>query len=170
MKINKYNQGGRTAMYDMLRKYLLGGRLNATKVTPATKKKIRLKKRAERKGIDTAGMQADETGGRFVTQTTRNAEGDDRTREVYNPIKKDRLENRALDRVRKTGRRFLDDPQATGSASSKSVSGEASPDATKGQIRRADRTVDQYNKELAKQGRDRTRTYKPGRGRKYRNE
>ena len=27
MKINKYNQGGRTAMYDMLRKYMEGGKM-----------------------------------------------------------------------------------------------------------------------------------------------
>lgn len=155
-------------MYDMLSKYLSGGKLDIVKASAATKKKRRLKKRAERKGIDTAGMDATEVGGRNVTSSTRNPEGSDKRREVYNPIKKARLEDRALDRVRETGRRFLDTPQAAGSASRKRVSGEASPDATKGQIRRADRTVAQYEKELAKQGRDRNRTVKPIKGKKRR--
>ena len=168
MKTKKYNKGGKAALYDMVNKYAKGGKLDLVKATAATKKKRLLKKIAERKGIDTAGMQADESGGRFVTHSTRNAESSDKRSEVYNPIKKARLEDSALDRVRKTGRRFLNTPQAAGSASRKIVSGEASPDATKGQIRRADRTVDRYNKELAKQGRDLNRTVKPIKGKKRR--
>lgn len=143
-----------------------GGRLSVVKPTAAQRKKRRLKKRAERKGISTEGMEAVETGGRRVTKTTRDAERFDKRSQVYNPIKKQRLEERAEKRVGKIGQQMKSEPKAVGQASSKKRVGKMSPDAKKGQIRRADRAVRRYQEELGKQGRDRNRPDKPVKGRK----
>ena len=147
-----------------------GGRLfkrsQIKKATPAMKKKRRLKKRADRKDISTEGMQAVEVGGRQVTTATRNAEAYDKKSQVYNPIKKKRLEERAEKRVRKIGQRMKTAPKAFGEADEKKVTGKVSPDARKPQVRRAERAVRRYKKELGKQGRDRNRPDKPVKGRK----
>ena len=143
-----------------------GGRLSVVKPTAAQRKKRRLKKRAERKGVSTEGMEAVETGGRKVTKTTRDAERYDRKRQVYNPIKKQRLEERAEKRVGKIGQQMKSEPKAVGQAASKKRVGKMSPDAKKGQIRRADRAVRRYQEELGKQGRDRPRPDKTVKGRK----
>ena len=143
-----------------------GGRLNVVKPTAAERKKRRLKKRAKRKGISTEGMEAVEVGGRGVTSTTREAERFDKRSQVYNPIKKKRLEERAEKLVRKIGQQMKSEPKAVGQASSKKVVGSVSPDAKKGQVRRAERAVRRYKEELAKQGRDRNRPDKPVKGRK----
>ena len=143
-----------------------GGRLNVVKPTAAERKKRRLKKRAKRKGISTEGMDAVETGGRKVTSTTREAERFDKRSQVYNPIKKKRLEERAEKLVRKIGQQMKSEPKAVGQASSKKVVGSVSPDAKKGQVRRAERAVRRYKEELAKQGWDRNRPDKPVKGRK----
>ena len=143
-----------------------GGRLNVVKPTAAQRKKSRLKKRAERKGVSTEGMEAVETGGRRVTKTTRDAERYDKKSQVYNPIKKQRLEERAEKRLGKIGQQMKSEPQAVGQAPSKKRVGKMSPDAKKGQIRRADRTVRRYQEELGKQGRDQNRPDKPVKGRK----
>jgi len=143
-----------------------GGRLNVVKPTAAQRKKSRLKKRAERKGISTEGMEAVESGGRRVTKTTRDAERFDKRSQVYNPIKKQRLEERAEKRVGKIGQQMKSEPKAVGQAPSKKRAGKMSPDAKKGQIRRADRAVRRYQEELGKQGRDRNRPDKPVKGRK----
>tara|TARA_S200002703_G_scaffold38726_1_gene33986 strand:+ start:947 stop:1438 length:492 start_codon:yes stop_codon:yes gene_type:complete len=131
-----------------------GARLSVVKPTAAQRKKRRLKKRAERKGISTEGMEAVEIGGRRVTKTTRDSERYDKKSQVYNPIKKKRLEERAEKRVRKTGQQMKTVPKAFGSADEKEVVGKVSPDARKGQVRRAERTVRKYKKELGNQGRD----------------
>ena len=143
-----------------------GGRLNVVNPTAAERKKRRLKKRAKRMGISTEGMDAVETGGRKVTSTTREAERFDKRSQVYNPIKKKRLEERAEKLVRKIGQQMKSEPKAVGQASSKKVVGSVSPDAKKGQVRRAERAVRRYKEELAKQGRDRNRPDKPVKGRK----
>jgi len=147
-----------------------GGRLfkksQIKKATPAMKKKRRLKKRAERKGISTEGMEAVETGGRRVTKTTREAEAYDKRSQVYNPIKKQRLEERAEKRVGEVGQQMKSEPKAVGQAASKKVVGEVSPEAKKGQVRRAERAVRKYKKELGKQGRDQNRPDRPVKGRK----
>lgn len=143
-----------------------GGRLSVVKPTAAQRKKRRLKKRAERKGISTEGMEAVETGGRRVTKTTRDAERYDRKSQVYNPIKKKRLEERAEKRVGKIGQQMKAEPKAVGQAPSKKVVGEVSPEAKKGQVRRAERAVRRYKKELGKQGRDQNRPDRPVKGRK----
>ena len=143
-----------------------GGRLNVVKPTAAERKKRRLKKRAKRKGISTEGMEAVEVGGRGVTSTTREAERFDKRSQVYNPIKKKRLEERAEKLVGKIGQRMKSEPKTAGEASSKKVVGSVSPDAKKGQVRRAERAVRRYKEELAKQGRDRNRPDKPVKGRK----
>ena len=111
-------------------------------------------------------MEAVETGGRRVTSTTREAERFDKRSQVYNPIKKKRLEERAEKLVRKIGQQMKSEPKAVGQASSKKVVGSVSPDAKKGQVRRAERAVRRYKEELAKQGRDRNRPDKPVKGRK----
>ena len=118
-----------------------GGRLSVVKPTAAQRKKRRLKKRAKRKGVSTEGMEAVETGGRRVTKTTRDAERYDRKSQVYNPIKKQRLEERAEKRVGKIGQQMKSEPKAVGQASSKKVVGSVSPEAKKGQVRRAERAV-----------------------------
>ena len=100
-----------------------GGRLSVVKPTAAQRKKRRLKKRAERKGISTEGMDAVEVGGRRVTKTTRDAERFDKRSQVYNPIKKKRLEERAEKRVRKIGQQMKTVPKAFGSADEKEVVG-----------------------------------------------
>ena len=147
-----------------------GGRLfkrsQIKKATPAMKKKRRLKKRAERKGISTEGMDVPEVGGRQVTKATYDRERDDKRSQVYNPIKKKRLEERAEKRVRKIGQQMKTMPKTVGGASEKERIGEVSSDARKGQVRRAERTVRKYKKELGKQGRDRMPTEKPVKGRK----
>lgn len=143
-----------------------GGRLSVVKPTAAQRKKRRLKKRAERKGVSTEGMEAVETGGRRVTKTTRDAERYDKKSQVYNPIKKKRLEERAGKLVREIGQQMKAEPKAVGQAASKKVVGEVSPEAKKGQVRRAERAVKRYKKELGKQGRDQNRPDKPVKGRK----
>ena len=95
-----------------------GGRLSVVKPTAAQRKKRRIKKRAERRGISTEGMEAVETGGRRVTKTTRDAERYDRRSQVYNPIKKQRLEERAERRVGKIGQQMQSEPKAAGEAPS----------------------------------------------------
>jgi|DEB0MinimDraft_3_1074331.scaffolds.fasta_scaffold06081_6 hypothetical protein len=146
-----------------------GGRMlkgRGVKATPAMKKKRRLKARAERKGIDTEGMQAVELGGRQVTAATRDAEAYDKRSQVYNPIRKKRLEERAEKLVGKTGQQMKSQPKAEGEASFKKPIGQVSSEAKKAQLRRAARAVKRYDKELSKQGRDRDRPDKPLKGRK----
>ena len=83
-----------------------GGRVLKGQVardTPAQRKKKRIIKRADRKGVSKEGMTPvyGESGGKTST------ERDDRKRDVFNPIKADRTERKAAKAASKVGARLV---------------------------------------------------------------
>tara|TARA_B100001093_G_scaffold355544_1_gene340129 strand:+ start:477 stop:980 length:504 start_codon:yes stop_codon:yes gene_type:complete len=144
-----------------------GGRLTGQKVkdTPAQRKKKRVKRRADRKGVDTKGMTpvyGSPTSGKTAT------ERDDRKRDVFNPIKADRAERKASKAASKVGARLVTPKRAgSGFIPKKKKGGQEKyePRVTKEMtspsegskarlVAKAQRKYNKYKKVMGKQGDD----------------
>ena len=153
-----------------------GGRVLKGQVardTPAQRKKKRIIKRADRKGVSKEGMTpvyGEPGGGKTST------ERDDRKRDVFNPIKADRTERKAAKAASKVGAKLVTPKQARSGFIPKKLKGgqekyEVRPtkemispsEGSKARlIARAQKKYDKYKKVMAKQGSD-PRTRKPKR-------
>ena len=153
-----------------------GGRVlkgQIAKDTPAQRKKKRIKRRAERKGVSTKGMTpvyGEPTSGKTAT------ERDDRKRDVFNPIKADRAEKRAAKAASKVGARLVTPKRAgSGFRPNKYKGGQEKyePRVTKEMtspsegskarlVAKAQRKYNKYKKVMGKQGDD-PRVRKPKR-------
>ena len=142
-----------------------GGRVNLAKDTPAQRKKKRIKRRADRKAVDTKGMTpvyGEPISGKTAT------ERDDRKRDVFNPIKADRAERKAAKAAGKVGARLVTPKRAgTGFIPKKKKGGQEKyePRVTKEMtspsegsksrlVSRAQRKYNKYKKVMGKQGDD----------------
>ena len=141
-----------------------GGKIDQVKPTAAQRKKRRLKRRADRKGVSKEGMG--DVFGKFAQ------EKDDRKRDVFNPMKADRAEKRAAKAASKVGARLTmprkaqqsgekavfvgDRPQSFKSRPTKEL--KITPDQAQAagsrKVKRAQRKYDKYAKVMSKQGAD----------------
>lgn len=146
-----------------------GGRLfkrsQTAKDTPAQRKKKRIIKRADRKGVSLKGMTpvyGDPSGANTATERY------DRKRDVFNPIKADRAERKAAKAASKVGARLVTPAKAgSGYIPKRRKEGQEKyePRVTKEMtsptegskarlVARAQRKYDKYKKVMGKQGDD----------------
>lgn len=141
-----------------------GGKLDIVKPTAAQRKKRRLKRRADRKGVSKEGMG--DTFGKYAY------EKDDRKRDVFNPMKANRAEKRAAKAASKVGAKltlprkanqdgkkasFVNDrPESHKSRPTKelTITPEQAQAAGSRKVKRAQKKYDRYAKVMSKQGAD----------------